>query len=98
MGNHSLIVFLLLPSKQQPKTQNVFEDGWHFVDNVEKVVEDKLPQFSLVFKEKMPIHLDMRESFLAKDIYYFMVGVYKLCDSKIQCSWNTGKWNTASYL
>ena len=44
------------------------------------MVEDKLPQFSLVFKEKMPIHPDMRELFLAKEIHHFMVGVYKLCE------------------
>ena len=80
MGNYFLLVFFLLPSQQQPRTQNVFEDGWHFVDNVEKVVEDKLPQFSPVFKEKMPIHPDMRELFLAKEIHHFMVGVYKLCE------------------
>ena len=70
--------FSFFYSEQQPKTQNAFEDGWHFVDNVEKVVGDKLPQYSLIYKEKMPIHPDRRELFLAKEWHHFMVGVYKL--------------------
>ena len=65
-------------SKNPPKTQNVFVQGSHYVDNVEKVVSEHLPDAKLVYKEILEFHPDRKEMFQAKNMDHFLVAVYKM--------------------
>ena len=65
-------------SKNPPKTQNIIDQGLHFVDNVEKVVSEHLPDAKLVYKEILEFHSDRKEMFQAKNMDHFLVAVYKM--------------------
>ena len=64
--------------KNPPKTQNIIDQGLHFVDNVEKVVSEHLPDAKLGYKEILEFHPDRKEMFQAKNMDHFLVAVYKM--------------------
>jgi SAM-dependent methyltransferase len=64
--------------KDNPKTIDVMEEGYHYVDNMEEVIGRMMPEAKQIGRIQIEVQPDMAEMFHAMYMEYFLAAIYKM--------------------